>query len=99
MRKSFDGLSGLIAHHTQHNIRSGDVYIFINKRADRIKLLQWEGTGFGLYYKRLEKGTFERPLIEADCTTRTLAWSELIMLLEGIQMSSIKRRKRYSKTG
>ena len=58
MRKSFDGLSGLINNELKKNPLSGDVFIFINKRRDRIKLLIWDRTGFWLFYKRLEKGRF-----------------------------------------
>lgn len=96
MRKSFDGLSGLIAHHTDFDIRAGDVFIFINKRRNRIKLLKWDVTGFALYYKRLEVGCFEYPLMSADSATHNLVWSDLVLLLEGIEMKGIKRRKRYA---
>ena len=59
MRKSFDGLSGLVTSSLGQDLMSGDVYIFINKPRNRIKLLRWEPGGFVLFYKRLEKGTFE----------------------------------------
>lgn len=95
MRKSFDGLSGLIRTQTTHELLNGDVFIFINRRCDRIKLLRWEGSGFGLYYKRLEGGTFEKPLWKDDQMSITLSWSEVILLLEGIELKSVKRRKRY----
>ena len=59
MRKSFDGLSGLISESLSSIPVSGDVFIFVNRRRDKIKLLHWQGAGFTLYYKRLEEGTFE----------------------------------------
>lgn len=62
MRKSFDGLCNLVQTGLNRNPMSGEVYIFINHRRDRMKLLRWEQGGFILYYKRLESGTFEFPM-------------------------------------
>lgn len=98
MRKGFAGLSGLVRQHMDHELLSGDVFIFINRRRDRIKLLMWDATGFALYYKQLERGTFEFPQPDRHSSTE-LRWSDLVMLLEGIEIKSIKRRKRYQKTG
>lgn len=98
MRKSFNGLSGLVRQHFDHGLMSGDVFIFINRRKDRIKLLMWDVTGFALYYKRLEQGTFEVPLAKADQNSVELGWSDLVLLLEGIDIKSVRRRKRYRKT-
>ena len=98
MRKGFAGLSGLVRQHILHPLMSGDVFIFINRRRDRIKLLMWDATGFAMYYKQLEKGTFEVPKIKESDSVE-LSWSDLVMLLEGIEIKSIKRRKRYEKTG
>lgn len=102
MRKGFAGLSGLVREHIKHELMSGDVFIFINRRRDRIKLLMWDVTGFALYYKQLERGTFEpafRLPQSEDEPSSELRWSDLVMLLEGIEIKSIKRRKRYRKTG
>jgi transposase len=98
MRKGFAGLSGLVRQHIAHELLSGDVFIFINRRRDRIKLLMWDVTGFALYYKQLERGTFELPQ-GANTGSAELRWSDLVMLLEGIEIKSIKRRKRYLKVG
>jgi transposase len=102
MRKGFAGLSGLVREHIKHELMSGDVFIFINRRRDRIKLLMWDVTGFALYYKQLERGTFEPafklPQTAGDGSIE-LRWSDLVMLLEGIEIKSIKRRKRYRKVG
>ena len=95
MRKSFDGLSGIVRQHSECELLSGDVFIFINRRQDRIKLLMWDVTGFALYYKRLERGTFEKPLFETGKEAKSLLWSDLVMLLEGIEIKAVKRRKRY----
>jgi transposase len=95
MRKSFNGLSGIVQQHQELTLLSGDVFIFVNRRCDRIKLLMWDVTGFALYYKRLEQGTFEKPLFADDNKTVQLTWSDLVMLLEGIEIKQVKRRKRY----
>ena len=96
MRKGFAGLSGLVRQHIDQDLMSGDVFIFINRRRDRIKLLMWDVTGFALYYKQLERGTFEVPGMGNNSSCE-LRWSDLVLLLEGIEIKSIKRRKRYEK--
>jgi len=95
MRKSFDGLHGLVEHHLAMNPFSGNVYIFINRRRDRMKLLVWDRTGFWLLYKRLEKGRFQ-PLFTSKDKAIEMPYDSLIMLLEGIDLTAIKRRKRYA---
>jgi transposase len=94
MRKGFAGLGGLVRQHMGHDLMSGDVFIFINRRRDRIKLLMWDATGFALYCKQLERGTFEVPAA-AQGGSAELEWPELAMLLEGIELKSARRRKRY----
>lgn len=69
--------------------------MFLNRRRDQMKLLLWDPTGFGLFYKRLEQGTFQLPTQFADQTSLELRYDELMMILEGIDLSSIKRRRRY----
>lgn len=95
MRKGFNGLSGLVRQHFQHDLLSGDVFVFLNKRRDRIKLLVWDRNGFVVAYKVLEQGTFELPASEKS--TLELSWTDLQLLLEGIEIKSVKRRKRYQK--
>lgn len=97
MRKGFNGLSGLVRQHIRHELLSGDVFIFLNKRRDRIKLLVWDRNGFVVWYKVLEQGTFELPAAEND--TLEMSWSDIQLLLEGIEIKSVKRRKRYQKVG
>lgn len=92
MRKSFDGLCGLISTGMQQDPSNGSVYVFINKRRDRIKLLHWEAGGFVLYYKRLEKGTLERSPTQSGSS---VSWPELVMLIEGIPLSERKKRRRF----
>ena len=97
MRKGFNGLSGLVRAHLNHDLLSGDVFLFLNRRRDRIKLLVWDRNGFVVWYKVLEQGTFELPDAKKD--SLELSWTDLQLLLEGIEMSSVKRRKRYRKIG
>ena len=66
MRKSFDGLSAVVQNALGSNPLNGDVFIFINRRRDKIKLLHWQGISFTLYYKRLEEGTFEVPTYDPE---------------------------------
>jgi transposase len=95
MRKSFDGLCGLVASLPGHDPLNGSAYIFINKRKNRIKLLLWDTDGFWIFYKRLEKGTFQ---VSFNKETKALAWSydQLLLILCGIDITSIKRRRRYN---
>lgn len=94
IRKSFDGLSGLVTNEMKGQLLSGDVFIFLNRRRNMIKLLVWDRSGFVIYYKRLEKGTFEIPM--CDLNTVEIEWTQLVMILEGIKLKSIRKRLRYS---
>jgi transposase len=95
IRNSFDGLCGIIQNELGRDPLSGEVFIFTNKRRNQVKLLRWEQGGFILYYKRLETGTFELPQSENDSTTCPLQWSTLVLMIEGISMKNIQKRKRY----
>jgi len=99
MRKSFNGLCGLVNNEFRHPLMSRDVFIFINKRKNHIKLLMWDVSGFAIYHKRLERGTFEMPLVDEEKETMELSWRDVVFLLEGVQLKSVKMRKRYSETG
>lgn len=97
MRKSFDGLCGLVSAIPDHDPLDGAAYIFTNKRRNRIKLLVWDGDGFWIFYKRLEKGTFQ---VSYDIKSQgALQWSyeQLVMILSGIDVGSVKRRIRYKR--
>ena len=96
MRKSFDGLSRLVSVEMGQDLLGGDVFIFINRRRDCIKLLVWDRTGFVIWYKRLESGTFEVPQAVPGSKEVEIRWEELVMVLEGIRLKSVKRRKRYA---
>lgn len=95
MRKGFDGLCGLIRNDLHLNPLNGDVFVFVNRRRDRVKLLVWDTTGFLLYYKQLERGTFEQPFCDTSSNSIELSYSQLYLLLEGIVLSSVHHRKRY----
>jgi len=95
MRKSFNGLCGIVQKQLFRNPISGEVFIFINRRRDKIKLLHWEAGGFVLYYKRLESGTYEIPQMD-DHEYGVLNWPDLVMMIEGISLKSIQKRKRFS---
>lgn len=91
MRKGYDGLCGLVRNEWKKDPLSGDVFIFLSKQRNKIKLLLWQGDGFVIYSKRLEKGTFELP---RDNSIEITA-HQLQFILDGIYLSSIKKRMRY----
>ena len=72
-------------------------FLFANRRRDRIKLLYWDNDGYALWYKPLEAGTFQIPQFEAQQASVVISQGELAMLLDGIDLSSVRRRKRYKK--
>ena len=96
MRKGFDGLSGLVRDALQKDPLSGDVFIFFNKRRSQVKLLLWERDGFSIYHKRLERGTYELPAPTDSCTSVELRSDELMLILQGISLKSVQRRKRFN---
>lgn len=96
MRKGFDGLCGVVAGRLGGDPMDGSVWIFVNRRRDRIKLLHWQRGGFTIYYKRLERGTFEVPATGSGRSVLTHA--ALAMLVEGLSAKALKYRKRYGKT-
>ena len=98
MRRSFDGLCGMVETKLTLNPMSGQVFIFINKRRDRLKLLHWEPGGFMLYYKRLESGTIELPEWDKMISGYQISWSDLMMMVEGISLKNVHRRKRFQLT-
>ena len=98
MRKSFDGLSGLVNNVLERNPFHGDVFIFINRTRNKIKLLHWQGVSFTLYYKRLEKGTFELPKYDESVKSISLSYTQMVMILDGLTVSNIHKRKQYQPT-
>jgi transposase len=96
MRKSFDGLQALIQAEFQRDVRLGDLFLFLNRRLDRIKLMHWDRDGLLIVYKRLERGTFQRPACPADADHVVMDTTDLTLLLAGIELTSVKRRRRYA---
>jgi len=96
MRKGFDALCGLVQQHMQTNVLRGGVFIFVNRKRNQIKLLTWEGDGLAIYYKRLEKGVYELPSIALNSTCATIDAVELQLILQGIVLNSVRKKKRFS---
>jgi transposase len=97
MRKSYDGLSGLVRQGLGRDPLSGEVFIFLNRRRTQMKLLVWDRSGFVIWGKRLERGTFELPGSSAAGASVVLSWEELVLILEGVCLGSVRHRKRYSR--
>ena len=96
MRKSFDSLRGIIRNAMHLDPLSGSLFIFKNKRGDRIKCVYWDETGFAMWYKVLQRGTFQFPdLQKYDSAGLEIDGSTLRMILDGIDLGSIRRRPRY----
>ena len=95
MRKSFDGLHALVTQSMQLDALGGHLFVFSNRRRDRIKMLYWDRDGFAVWAKRLEEGTFAMPFGDGAETLRQITSAELSALLSGIELSQAKRRKRY----
>jgi len=93
MRKGFDGLSGMVEEHFSESLFSGSLFIFLNRRRDRVKILYWDRDGLALWHKRLERGAFQMPA-EEDGKAVELTSVELSMLLEGITPLRVNRRYR-----
>ncbi len=96
MRKGFNGLSGMVTNQLSSDPLSGDVFIFVNRRRTLLKLLVFERGGFVIYYKRLEQGTFEFPACDAALRSLEVSREDLLLILEGIDLKSVHKRKRYT---
>ena len=99
MRKSFDGLSGLVRSVFQADPTNGSLFLFLNRRRDRLKILWWDRDGLALFYKRLESGTFELLRAADESSVLEIDATQLAMLLSGVTVESAKRRKRYARAG
>lgn len=98
MRRGFDGLSGVVSQALQQDPLSGHLFLFRNRRRDRLKILYWDGDGYALFYKRLARGTFEFPApATPESASIEIRASELAMLLDGIQLQGRRRRLRYER--
>jgi len=102
MRKSFDTLAALVQSHLGQDALSGDLFVFRSRRGDRIKLLYWDQDGYAIWYKRLEEGSFALPTTDGKRASvgehgLVLRPAELAMLLDGIDLSSVQRQRRYQR--
>jgi transposase len=102
MRKSFDSLAGLVQIELGQDALSGDLFVFRSRRGDRLKLLYWEQDGYVIWYKRLEEGTFPWPVADGRRASvgehgLVLRAAELAMLLDGVDLASVRRQKRYQR--
>jgi len=97
MRRSFDGLSMMTETILKQNPLSGHLFVFRNKRKDRIKILYWNHDGFAIWYKRLEEGTYQFPKTASDNISLEIEARDLFVMLDGIDLSKVKRLKRYSR--
>ena len=97
MRCSFDRLAELAASVTGDDPLSGHLFLFRSRGGDRLKILYWDRDGFALWYKRLEEGTFKLPKLDGQTKSVQLRGSELAMMLDGIDLKSVKRTKRYQR--
>jgi transposase len=98
LRKGFDSLSGVVMQQMNMNALNGDVFIFMNKKYNQIKLLLWEGDGFALYHKRLEKGTYELPATINNSSSIAITSQQLQFILQGVSLKKVHFRIRYKKT-
>ena len=96
MRKGFDSLAALVRDYLGHDPLSGHLFLFVGRDKDRLKILYWDADGFAVWYKRLEEGTFRLLAAKSAATSVELKASELAMLLAGIDLTSIKRRRRFA---
>ncbi|MEI6950705.1 IS66 family insertion sequence element accessory protein TnpB [Paraflavisolibacter sp. H34] len=96
MRKGFYTLASIVREQMMGDPLSGDIFIFLSRRRNQVKLLRWEGDGFALYSKRLEQGTFEIPMALEEGSFR-ICHKELMLILQGISLRQVRYRKRYAK--
>lgn len=99
LRKSFDGLAALVWGALDADPLCGHLFVFRNKRGDRLKILAWGRDGWTIFYKRLEQGVFQFPALgrDVDAVSITVWPEELTMLLAGIDLASVRRQRRYAR--
>lgn len=96
LRKGFDALSGLVTTAFGQDPTSGHLYLFFNRRRDRLKILYWDrGDGLAIWYKRLEMGSFQIPAAPAQAMAIEMTATQLALILSGIDLGSVRQRKRY----
>ena len=96
MRRSFDGLAMMTRENMGQDPLSGHLFVFFNRRGDRVKIMFWDRSGFCIWYKRLEQGVFRLPQSIVNMPNPEVEIADLSLILEGIDLSSARRRKRFS---
>ncbi len=94
MRKSFNTLSAIVTAQMHLDLLSGAGFVFINKKRSHLKLLLWEGDGLSIYFKRLEKGSFEHPVKTGH--SDQINYQKLLLILQGIESDKIVKRNRFN---
>jgi len=97
MRKSFDSLHGLVRDTLELDAMAGHLFVFANRRRDRVKILYWDRDGFAIWAKRLEEGSYAMPSGAPGSRRLEITADELGALLSGIDLSTARRRKRYQR--
>ena len=99
LRKGFDALCGLVTTAFGQDPTSGHLFLFVNRRRDRIKILYWDRDGLAIWYKRLESpGTFQIPAVPTQAASIEMTSTQLSLILSGIDLKSARQRKRYQRT-
>jgi transposase len=98
LRKGFDALCGLVTSSFDQDPTSGHLFLFVNRRRDRLKILYWDRDGLAIWYKRLETpGTFQLPAVTRDATSIEMTATQLSLILSGIDLRSARQRRRYQR--
>jgi transposase len=97
LRKGFDALSGLVTAAFSQDPTSGHLFLFVNRRRDRLKILYWDRDGLAIWYKRLESGSFQLPVVAPDAVSIEMSPTQLTLILSGIDLGSARQRKRYQR--
>ncbi|HVI62070.1 MAG TPA: IS66 family insertion sequence element accessory protein TnpB [Bradyrhizobium sp.] len=96
LRKGFDALSGLVITAFAQDPTSGHLFLFVNRRRDRLEILYWDRDGLAIWYKRLETpGSFQLPAVSQDAVSVEMSHTQLTLMLSGIDLRSARQRKRY----
>jgi len=95
MRCGINALFNMVMAETSMSPVGGDVFVFMSKNRQAVKILRWDGDGFLLYYKRLESGSFEFPVQKGDRGCATLPWSSFSLMMEGVSLKSVRFRRRW----
>jgi transposase len=98
MRKGFSGLYAIVENTLKLDPLSGHLFLFVNRRRDKMKILYWDRDGLALWYRRLEQGTFQLPRIDNEDHSAEIHSEELTMLIRGVDYVDAKRRKRFALT-